>query len=312
MTIPKISVILPVYNGGKYLKLSVESVLKQDFHQFEFLITDDCSTDGSWEYLQTLDDERIKLFRNKNNKGLFFNLNQMVRDSSSTLIKLWAQDDIMYPFCLGSFVHFHRDHPEVGFSYSARDIIDEDGRVVKPFTYDKTPTIVSTEKHAEISFEYGSIAGNIANVCITRDALNKVGLYNEMMKISADFDMQVRIARYFPVGFLRKPLIQLRDHDKQLSRNAALYIYHVKEDLEIYKYLMGYVNPSLQKKGQRLLRKQKLMFHYTLMLQALFRGQTKLAKEYYELLSAFDSFPLLSLHFIKSRLKRLMNSHGNN
>ena len=70
-----ISIILPVYNGEKYLKICVDSVLNQTYSNFEFLIIDDCSTDSSWEYLNSLTDRRVKLFRNEKNKGLFFNLN---------------------------------------------------------------------------------------------------------------------------------------------------------------------------------------------------------------------------------------------
>jgi glycosyltransferase involved in cell wall biosynthesis len=62
---PQISIILPVYNGIKYLEESITSVLQQDYNNFEFLIVDDCSTDSSWEYLLSLKDERIKLFKNK-------------------------------------------------------------------------------------------------------------------------------------------------------------------------------------------------------------------------------------------------------
>src|SRR5688572_16773922 len=88
-----ISVILPVYNGGEYLKQSVESVLTQSLNNFELLILDDCSTDGSWSYLQSLDDNRIELYRNEKNKGLFYNLNFLIKASNSPLVKLWAQDD---------------------------------------------------------------------------------------------------------------------------------------------------------------------------------------------------------------------------
>ena len=62
---PSVSVILPVYNGIKYLPQSVGSILHQDFTDFEFLVLDDCSTDGSWEWLQSLKDERVHLFRNE-------------------------------------------------------------------------------------------------------------------------------------------------------------------------------------------------------------------------------------------------------
>src|SRR5688572_14924881 len=126
-TPPAISVVLPVYNGGAYLQLSVESVLNQSFQNFELLIVDDCSGDNSPLYLDRLTDPRVKFFKNDQNRGLFFNLNFLIRESSSTLIKLWAQDDVMYPHCLERFVAFHLANPGIGFSYSGRDIIDEHG-----------------------------------------------------------------------------------------------------------------------------------------------------------------------------------------
>ncbi|MGB8193512.1 MAG: glycosyltransferase, partial [Chitinophagaceae bacterium] len=58
----QIAVVLPVYNGMKYLSLAVESVLQQTYTDFVFLICDDCSTDSSWEYLNSLKDDRISLF----------------------------------------------------------------------------------------------------------------------------------------------------------------------------------------------------------------------------------------------------------
>ena len=172
--IPKISVILPVYNGGEYLKKSLQSVLKQGFHNFEILIIDDCSTDGSLEYLQSITAPRISLFKNEQNRGLFFNLNFLISQSKSPLIKLWAQDDIMYPQCLGRFVAFHEQYPEIGFSYSGRDIIDEEGNIKSNDTVDNTPTIISTALHSKIAYYTGSIAGNIANVCINKNALISV------------------------------------------------------------------------------------------------------------------------------------------
>ena len=110
-----VSIILPVYNGIKYLDQSVDSVLKQDFLDFEFLIIDDCSTDGSWEYLLLLKDERIRLYKNEQNMGLFFNLNFLIKKANSPIIKLWSQDDVLYDNCLKEVVDFQRRHPEVGF-----------------------------------------------------------------------------------------------------------------------------------------------------------------------------------------------------
>ena len=306
-TPPVISVILPVYNGMAYLALSVESVLKQDLQHFEFLIIDDVSKDGSYEYLQALHDDRIKLFRNESNKGLFYNLNFLIGQATSGLVKLWAQDDIMYPHCLTGFVHFHQKYPNLGFSYSGRTIIDEDGKIKETHKVDKTPEIISTELHAKIAYYTGSIAGNIANVCINKKALENVGLFKEQMKISADFDMWVRLAEHYDTGFIREELIMLRDHSGQLSRNEKYYIDHVREDLQVYRYLDGYVSSPLKKEGQEILRVQKLHFYFTLMIKALLKGQFNTAKEFYTQISSYTNIAVLATHFFKTKILKRKN-----
>lgn len=300
-----IVVILPVYNGGNLLAQSVQSVLDQSLQQFDFYILDDCSTDESWQYLQNLKDDRIKLFRNEKNRGLFYNLNLLIRSSDAPLIKLWSQDDIMYPYCLERTLAFHRQYPQIGFSYSARDIIDEQGMLIQDSYVDKTPELVSSKLHARIAFYTGSIAGNIANVTLIRWTLDKVGLFREDMKISGDFDMWVRLAKDHPVGFIRQPLIQLRNHTGQLSRQEKYYVFHCKEDLEVYKNLLGYVNAEARTEGRWLLRNYKLLFYYTLMVKAMAKGKLATALSFYRLLSPFENMWLLTGNFIKNRILKI-------
>lgn len=174
----EISIILPVYNGIKYIQQCITSVLNQDHSKFEFLIIDDCSTDGSWEYLQSLKDDRIKLFKNDVNKGLFFNLNFLIQHTTSSRIKLWAQDDVMHTNCIKEIIEFHIENPQIGFSYTGCDYINENSINNSPRN-DTTPSIISTELHAYISFSVGSISSNIANVTLNKSALEKVGYFNE-------------------------------------------------------------------------------------------------------------------------------------
>ena len=300
-SVPAISVVLPVYNGGGYLRQSVQSVLTQNFTDFELLILDDCSTDGSLQYLQGLRDSRISLFINETNKGLFYNLNFLIAKSRSGLIKLWSQDDIMYPHCLRSFVDFHAQYPGIGFSYSQRDIIDEKGSVKDLSIKDTTPAIVSPDLHARIAYLTGSITGNISNVCINGKALNEVGLFNEKMKISADFDMWVRLARNHDTGFINENLIQLRDHSGQLSRKESLYIYHLREDREVYHYLDSYVPSHLKEEGKQLMRKHKLVFYYTLMVKAFLKGNIRTAYLFGKELAGYNDFFGLTIEFFKSK-----------
>ncbi|RZK22587.1 MAG: glycosyltransferase, partial [Flavobacterium sp.] len=292
----RISVILPVYNGGEYLKKSIQSVLSQSFSHFEFLVIDDCSTDGSFEWIKEVDDDRIQLHRNQYNRGLFYNLNFLIKLSSGNLIKLWSQDDIMYANCLAQVVDFHEKYPNIGFSYSGRDMIDEEGRIKVNLMADNTPEIIPTMLHAHIAYHTGSIAGNISNTCITRCALDTVGFFHEGMKISADFDMWVRLAQYFDTGFIQEKLIQLRDHKSQLSRNEKYYINHVKEDLEVYRYLDNYIGEDMKIEGRKILRTSKLVFYYTLMIKSLLRGEWRTTRQYYSALSAYDNFFLISLN----------------
>jgi glycosyltransferase involved in cell wall biosynthesis len=297
-----ITVILPVYNGGEYLNQSLQSVLNQTFTDFELLVIDDSSTDGSLEYLKRMDDSRISLFKNENNRGLFFNLNYLISQSNSPLIKLWAQDDIMYPDCLNSFVAFHKQYPDIGFSYCGRDMIDEHGVIKENNSADHTPTIISTALHAKIAYFTGSIAGNIANVCINKRALDEVGSFNEQMKISADFDMWVRLAKDHETGFIREKLIQLRDHDKQLSRDEKYYVNHVKEDLEVYRYLDSYVTTAQRKDGHKRMRKSKLVFYYTLMMKCFLKRDLKTAIKYFRMIAGYENFFRITGNFISGTL----------
>lgn len=299
---PSITVVLPVYNGGAYLIESVQSVLDQTLHNFEFIILDDCSTDDSYRYLQSLQDARIRLYKNEKNKGLFYNLNFMIKNASGPLIKLWSQDDIMYPGCLAVFVDFHKQHPGLGFSYCGRAVIDASGKIHANNRVDHTPSIINPRLHARIAFFTGSIAGNIANTCIDKKAMDKVGLFREDMKISADFDMWVRLAKDHDTGFIPDKLIQQRDHDGQLSRNEHFFINHLKEDMQVYKNLFSYVSATQMKEGKILLRNNKFVFYYTLMMKEFFKGRFKNGISFARILFGADNFLLLSVSFLKKKL----------
>ena len=293
----------------KYLPQSVSSVLNQEYSNFEFLVIDDCSTDGSWEYLNTLNDRRIRLYRNEKNSGLFYNLNFLIQQCRGSVIKIWAQDDVMYPNCLKEIITFHQQHPEIGFSYTERDFIDADGLRLEDRNTDDTPEIISPALHARIAFMAGSIAGNICNVSINKPVLDQVGLFNESMKISGDFEMWVRLAKDHPVGFIKKPLVQFRNHQEQLSKKESYLIYHLKEDLQTYQVLLSYLSPAQQAEGRKLLRNNKLLFHYILMLKALFKGHLSTAYRFYKMLSDFDNFFVLTWYFFRNKIFRLTGTH---
>src|SRR3990167_9325600 len=111
---PLVTVLMPVYNGKKYLKEAIESVLNQTFRDFEFLIIDDGSTDKSAEIIKSFNDARIRLERNVTNLGLIKTLNNGLTLSRGKYIARMDCDDISLPKRLSVQVNFMEKHPEIG------------------------------------------------------------------------------------------------------------------------------------------------------------------------------------------------------
>ncbi|HYF31983.1 MAG TPA: glycosyltransferase [Chitinophagaceae bacterium] len=302
----EIAVVLPVYNGMKYLSLAVESVLRQTHTDFIFLICDDCSKDGSWDYLNSIKDPRVSLFRNEVNRGLFPTLNFLCRKADAKIIKLWSQDDIMNPECLAETVAFHRKYPHISFSYSDREHIDENGRHgASADLEDHTPEYIPRQLHDKIALFTGSIAGNIANVAIVKDKLEEAGYFDEGMIIAGDFDMWVKLTENYDTGRIPKPLIQLRDHSGQLSRSFEYYIRHIKEEKKVFSALFARVNGELRKFGKNNLRWRKNPLYFSFMLQAARRGKWGFVKEFSKELSEHDNLLGIAYRWSVIKLRKI-------
>lgn len=304
---PSISVVLPVYNGMAFLKESVDSVLAQiaDNFSFEFLICDDCSTDTSFEFLSSIKDPRITLFRNKQNKGLFPTLNFLISQAQSELVHLWAQDDVMLPNCLKETVKFHRDFPEVNFSFSRLQGIDGQGYLLKKPTTFPNKTL-SPEGHAISSLLYGSISGNIANVCLLKSACESVGLFNESMIYCGDFKMWCLLSKEKPIGMNGQILVHVRQHPGQLSRNLDASYHKLKENYEVYQCFLGTLSPQLRAVLLRALKWKIYPYYFNQYLFIKKSKRPELAKAYLKFLKKYDSiFVLFYRWFIIQVLRKL-------
>src|SRR5262249_32827538 len=127
---PKISVCLPVFNGEPFLRAAIESVLNQTYENFELLISDDCSQDGSPELLSEFSrlDKRIKVWRNEINQGLFANYNACIRRASGALLKFFAQDDLLHERMLEEVAEVFALRPDVVLVSTGKVLIDADGK----------------------------------------------------------------------------------------------------------------------------------------------------------------------------------------
>src|SRR6478735_8796496 len=120
---PQVSVVMPVYNGMPYLKEAVESLLTQRFTDFELVIVNDGSKDGSENFIKNVTDKRVRLVMNEQNLGLIASLNKGITHATGKYIARMDQDDIALPNRLEEQVKFMEAHPEVFVSGTSVNIL---------------------------------------------------------------------------------------------------------------------------------------------------------------------------------------------
>jgi glycosyltransferase involved in cell wall biosynthesis len=129
---PLVTVAIPMYNNGRFIRQTIESVLSQTYTNFELLIYDDHSTDDSRDIAGSFDDSRIRIFRNDRNLGPEGNWNRAVSRIRGEYVKLVCGDDILYPECLERQIAAFGDSGNIGVSLVCcqRTIIDPEGKTL--------------------------------------------------------------------------------------------------------------------------------------------------------------------------------------
>jgi glycosyltransferase involved in cell wall biosynthesis len=286
-----------------FLKTSIDSVLNQiaeDF-EYEFLICDDCSTDKSFAFLQQLNHPKIQLFKNETNKGLFPTLNFLLKQAKAPLVHLWAQDDIMLPHCLKETLKFHQEFPEVNFSFSRLQNIDQHGNLFKkPGTFENR--VFSVEGHAVSSILYGSISGNIANVCLVKKACEDVGYFDESMIYVGDFKMWCLLSKKNPIGMNGNILVHVRQHRGQLSRNLKASYHKLIENYEVYQCFLDTLPAQYHKAAQAALNWKIYPYYFNQYLYILRKKEFDLAKRYRIGLKKYSPIPVLALRWMIVRV----------
>jgi glycosyltransferase involved in cell wall biosynthesis len=126
-----VSVLLPVYNGAKYLASAIDSILEQSHNDLELIVVDDCSTDQSASIIEAYAtrDKRLRFERNTANLGLFNNYNRCLELSRGDYIKPFAQDDILLPDYLKRTVAALKENPQVTLVTTGKNLLDDQGLV---------------------------------------------------------------------------------------------------------------------------------------------------------------------------------------
>ena len=204
---PGVSVIMPVYNCVAYIRESVESILQQTFADFEFIITDDHSTDGTYEYLQTVTDKRIQLTRKPKNSGYTNSLNMGLEMAKGIYIARMDGDDIALPERLEKQVSFMNNNPNVAVSGCFYKMLGTDTIVEMPVTNEEAKVVAIM--HVPVAHP---------TVIMRREVLIKHHFfYNEKYEPAEDYDLWTRILEVADIENLPEVLLQYRRHAQQES-----------------------------------------------------------------------------------------------
>ncbi len=209
---PKISVIMPVYNGERYLKEAIDSILCQSFRDFEFIIIDDGSKDSSADIVKGYTDERIRFYQNESNMGVARTLNKGIELARGEFIARMDCDDISKPLRFERQLYFLQRHSRVGVVGSGTEIFGED--IKAQITI---PNRRAEEYKATLFFST-CIAHPAA--MIRREALGDIRYEPEYEGLE-DYVLWWRISEKWDIYSLKEVLFCYRKHKNQVTQVQA-------------------------------------------------------------------------------------------
>jgi len=209
---PKISVLMSVYNGEKFLKEAIDSVVNQTFRDFEFIIIDDASTDSSANIIKSYQDDRIFYFGNEKNLGLTKSLNKALAFAKGEFIARIDYDDICYQDRFEKQMKYIDEHKDCKILFSDITKIDDSGNAIPSYS-----RIRSSEDIYYLMHFINPVIH--PTVLIKKELLIDAGGFNEEYQYAQDYELWSRLIYNFKFYKINKPLLYYRESSKQISKN---------------------------------------------------------------------------------------------
>ena len=232
--IPLVSICVPTKDRPAYLKQAIESILAQDFDDMEIIISDNASKRQTFDIVSDFNDKRIKYSRNSKDLGLTNNLNRCIAMANGKYICIFHDDDIMLKGNISKKVEMLENNPNIALVHSDIKRIDENSNVIGKH-WASTQTIKKTTSAKEL-FEILLTDKNpicAPSAMVRRKAYDKVGFFDKELDYTCDWNMWMRLAAFYDVGYIDKPLILYRCHkematEKYFKTKGVRQIYQAK------------------------------------------------------------------------------------
>jgi glycosyltransferase involved in cell wall biosynthesis len=214
-TSPKISVIIPVFNGQNYLREAIDSVLSQTYKNYEIIVVDDGSTDETWKIIQSYGSSLLGI--QKENGGVASALNCGIQHASGKYIAWLSHDDLFLPNKLERQIIFLNQFPQFKACYTDYYSIDENGRIIIEI---ETPWYPRDQALRAL---FGRAYINGSTMLIERTCFDRVGWFSEKLRYTQDTEMWLRLLRHFEIGRVPEKLGKGRMHPVQGSINVEVH-----------------------------------------------------------------------------------------
>jgi len=207
---PKVSVLICVYNGEKFVSQALESIYHQTFQDFEVIVVDDGSTDRTADILINMKDSRTFIYRNSENQGLTKSLNIGLRLCRGQYIARMDADDVSTTYRLAKQIQFVEENPGVALVGSSYYQINDEGKTIALINVLTDCQQIKQGLWKQNWFGHGT-------VMFRREVVAELGGYNEKYKFSQDYDLWLRIAQKYKVSNIDEPLYYWRSNTACIS-----------------------------------------------------------------------------------------------
>lgn len=236
--IPLISVVIPSYNHAKYISKALESVFAQDFSDFELLISDDASTDNSWEVISGFSDSRMRAFRQSQNLGPVGNLVFLIKEARGKYVALLNSDDVWYPGKLSKQFHVMNSLPNLGACFTWADLVDVHGREISGTEAIWNDVFRQSNRTQGQWLRHFFFKGNCLchpSILARREIYETVGFYNPGLKQLPDFEMWIRLVKHYPIHVIQENLVaHMRDGNNTSAVSPENSARNLTELVEIF------------------------------------------------------------------------------
>jgi glycosyltransferase involved in cell wall biosynthesis len=210
---PLISVIMPVYNGEKTIRETIESVFNQTFPDWELIVINDGSQDATLEILNSIQDPRLRVFSYPN-AGQATSRNRGISQACGEYISFIDADDLWTPDKLEAQLQVLQANPQAAVAYSWTKCIDEVGQVSRRGSH------ISVTGDVYKNLLVVNFLENGSNPLIRRQALNEIGSFDESLTPAEDWDLWLRLAARYHFEVVSSPQILYRVSVKSATANV--------------------------------------------------------------------------------------------